>query len=71
MSFVPGGNGAGPLRRGHEGGFRLCQGIGGIHEWILESQVGLPVKKSLEKMESEHPIDGAQLRAMMPWLKKE
>ncbi|WP_416374902.1 ketol-acid reductoisomerase, partial [Methanothrix soehngenii] len=39
-------------------------------EWILESQAGLPVKKSLEKMESEHPIEevGAQLRAMMPWL---
>ena len=34
-------------------------------EWILESQAGLPVKKSLEKMESEHPIEevGAQLRA--------
>jgi len=30
------------------------------------------VKKSLEKMESEHPIEevGAQLRAMMPWLEK-
>ncbi len=41
-------------------------------EWILESQAGLPVKKSLEKMESEHPIEevGAHLRAMMPWLEK-
>ena len=41
-------------------------------EWILESQAGLPVKKSLEKMESEHPIEqvGAELRAMMPWLQK-
>jgi len=41
-------------------------------EWILESQAGLPMKKSLEKMESEHPIEevGAQLRAMMPWLEK-
>jgi ketol-acid reductoisomerase len=41
-------------------------------EWILESQAGLPVKKSLEKMESEHLIEevGAQLRAMMPWLDK-
>lgn len=41
-------------------------------EWILESQAGLPVKKSLEKMEAEHPIEevGAQLRAMMPWLEK-
>ncbi|VVB63292.1 Ketol-acid reductoisomerase (NAD(P)(+)) [uncultured archaeon] len=39
-------------------------------EWILESQAGLPVKKSLEKIESEHLIEqvGAELRAMMPWL---
>jgi len=39
-------------------------------EWILESQAGLPVKKSLEKIEAEHPIEqvGAELRAMMPWL---
>jgi ketol-acid reductoisomerase len=30
------------------------------------------VKKSLEKIESEHLIEqvGEQLRAMMPWLKK-
>jgi ketol-acid reductoisomerase len=41
-------------------------------EWILESQAGLPVKKSLEKMESEHTIEevGAQLRAIMPSLDK-
>jgi ketol-acid reductoisomerase len=41
-------------------------------EWILEGQAGLPVKKSLEKLESEHPIEvvGAELRAMMPWLQK-
>ncbi|HPE51312.1 MAG TPA: ketol-acid reductoisomerase, partial [Methanothrix sp.] len=42
-------------------------------EWILESQAGLPVKRALEKMESEHLIEevGAELRSMMPWLKKE
>jgi ketol-acid reductoisomerase len=42
------------------------------NEWIQEGQAGLPVKKSLEKLESEHPIEqvGAELRAMMPWLKK-
>jgi ketol-acid reductoisomerase len=42
------------------------------NEWILEGQAGLPVKKSLEKIESEHLIEqvGEQLRAMMPWLKK-
>lgn len=41
-------------------------------EWILEAQAGLPVKKSLEKMESEHLIEqvGAELRSMMPWLQK-
>jgi ketol-acid reductoisomerase len=41
-------------------------------EWILESQAGLPVKKSLEKQESEHLIEqvGADLRSMMPWLQK-
>jgi len=41
-------------------------------EWILEGQAGLPVKKSLEKLEAEHPIEkvGAELRAMMPWLQK-
>jgi len=41
-------------------------------EWILEGQAGLPVKKSLEKLESEHEIEqvGAKLRAMMPWLQK-
>jgi ketol-acid reductoisomerase len=41
-------------------------------EWILESQAGMPVKKSLEKMEAEHPLEkvGAELRAMMPWLQK-
>jgi len=41
-------------------------------EWILEGQAGLPVKKSLEKLESEHLIEviGAELRAMMPWLLK-
>jgi len=41
-------------------------------EWILESQAGLPVKKSLEKIESEHPIEqvGAELRSMMSWMKK-
>jgi len=41
-------------------------------EWILESQAGLPVKRSREQLESEHLIEevGAELRAMMPWLGK-
>jgi len=42
-------------------------------EWILESQAGLPVKKALERQEAGHPIEivGKELRAMMPWLKKD
>jgi ketol-acid reductoisomerase len=42
-------------------------------EWILESQAGLPVKRALEKSEASHLIEevGAELRSMMPWLKKE
>jgi ketol-acid reductoisomerase len=42
------------------------------NEWILEGQAGMPVKKSLEKMESDHMIEkvGAELRSMMPWLQK-
>jgi ketol-acid reductoisomerase len=39
-------------------------------EWILEGQAGLPVKKSLELIDSEHLIEkvGEKLRSMMPWL---
>jgi len=42
-------------------------------EWILESQAGLPVKRALEKKEATHLIEevGAELRSMMPWLRKE
>ncbi len=42
-------------------------------EWILESQAGLPVKRALENREACHLIEevGAELRAMMPWLRKE
>ena len=41
-------------------------------EWILENQAGRPVYRSLEAWEKEHPIEevGAELRKMMPWLKK-
>lgn len=40
-------------------------------EWILENQAGRPSFKALERLESEHPIEGvgARIRAMMPWLK--
>jgi ketol-acid reductoisomerase len=40
-------------------------------EWILENQAGRPVYNALKRMEKEHLIEevGAELRAMMPWLK--
>ncbi|MBI4181119.1 MAG: ketol-acid reductoisomerase [Chloroflexi bacterium] len=41
-------------------------------EWILENQAGRPVFNALRRRESEHLIEevGAELRQMMPWLKK-
>ena len=41
-------------------------------EWILENQAGRPVFNALRRQDSEHLIEevGAELRAMMPWLKK-
>jgi ketol-acid reductoisomerase len=41
-------------------------------EWILENQAGRPVFNALRRMESEELIEevGAELRQMMPWLKK-
>lgn len=41
-------------------------------EWILENQAGRPVYNALKRMDEEHLIEevGAELRAMMPWLKK-
>jgi ketol-acid reductoisomerase len=42
-------------------------------EWILENQAGRPSFMAMRRMGAEHPIEevGAELRAMMPWLKKE
>jgi len=42
-------------------------------EWIMENQVGRPVFSATRVREAEHPINavGDQLRAMMPWLKKD
>ncbi len=42
-------------------------------EWILENVAGRPVYNKLLQMEREHPIEkvGKELRAMMPWLKKD
>jgi len=40
--------------------------------WLLENQVGRPQFNALKKQNREHLIEevGAQLRAMMPWLKE-
>lgn len=40
--------------------------------WILENQANRPVFNAIAKREKEQPIEkvGAELRAMMPWLKK-
>ncbi len=41
-------------------------------EWILENKAGRPAYTSVKRQEAEHPIEkvGAELRAMMPWLKQ-
>ena len=41
-------------------------------EWILENQAGRPVYNALKRANEQHPIEtvGAELRKMMPWLKK-
>ena len=41
-------------------------------EWILENLAGRPGFMALRRQNAEHPIEqvGAELRAMMPWLKK-
>lgn len=40
--------------------------------WLLENQVGRPQFNALRRQNREHPIEkvGAELRAMMPWLKE-
>jgi ketol-acid reductoisomerase len=42
-------------------------------EWVLENKANQPVFNALRKREKEHQIEivGAELRAMMPWLKRE
>ncbi len=41
-------------------------------EFILENQAGAPMLKASRRLASEHQIEviGAQLRSMMPWIKK-
>lgn len=41
-------------------------------EWLLENKVGRPSMNALRRLNAEHPIEkvGAELRAMMPWLKQ-
>lgn len=40
--------------------------------WILENKAGRPAYNAMKKKESEHLVEkvGAELREMMPWLKK-
>ena len=42
-------------------------------EWITENDEGLPRFKRLRRENADHPIEriGAELRAMMPWLKEQ
>ena len=42
-------------------------------EWILENQAGRPSFNALRRQNAEHMIEtvGAELRSMMPWLKKD
>ena len=42
-------------------------------EWILENQAGRPVFNARYRQEADHPVEeiGRQLRAMMPWLKRD
>jgi ketol-acid reductoisomerase len=42
-------------------------------EWVLENQANRPVYNALLKQGEAHPIEkvGKELRAMMPWLKKD
>ena len=41
-------------------------------EWIIENQAGRPSFLAMRRQNAEHPIEkvGAELRAMMPWLRK-
>jgi ketol-acid reductoisomerase len=41
-------------------------------EWMAEAANGLPRFKQLREAGQKHPIEtvGAQLRSMMPWMKK-
>ncbi|HHW03720.1 MAG TPA: ketol-acid reductoisomerase [Thermoanaerobacterales bacterium] len=42
-------------------------------KWILENQVNRPMYRTILEREAQHPIEkvGAELRSMMPWLKKQ
>jgi ketol-acid reductoisomerase len=42
-------------------------------EWILENEAGRPVFNARYRQEAEHPVEeiGRQLRAMMPWLRRD
>jgi ketol-acid reductoisomerase len=41
-------------------------------DWISENQVNRPFFNRMRAIEAQHPIEkvGAELRSMMPWIKK-
>ncbi len=67
----------GPEIIGEESRYAMYEALKEIQEgkfakdWLLENQVGRPQFNALRRQNSEHLIEevGADLRAMMPWLK--
>ena len=67
----------GPQIIGEESRYAMYEALKEIQEgkfakeWLLENQVGRPQFNALRRQNREHLIEevGADLRAMMPWLK--
>lgn len=68
----------GPDIIGEETRYAMYEALKDIQEgrfaknWLLENQVGRPQFNALRRLNQEHMIEevGAELRAMMPWLKE-
>ncbi len=68
----------GPQIIGEESRYAMYEALKEIQEgkfakdWLLENQVGRPQFNALRRLNQEHLIEevGADLRAMMPWLKE-
>lgn len=69
----------GPKVIGEETRMAMYEALQDIQEgrfaknWLLENQVGRPQFNALRRQNREHLIEevGAELRSMMPWLKKD